>query len=205
MEIRLSHGAGRGLALSIEGVVSNSKFRTAVRRRRQGTANWAHIPDTLMRYVQKSDDPPRPHGVLPGPGRDRTRPTVEFIATTNRPWPDIHLKAGESFLQTIPWGPDVDDHNKQVHRSRHRAIASTAGLLLSGILSDTMVMKLSRPTPAGYPGSPTPRRHRRGRPRPSTGPELIQKGMDLDALPKDEPSPGHEALQPLWASIMVSR
>ena len=62
---------------------------------------------------------------------------------------------------------------------------STAGLLLAGILSDTMVMKLSTTTPvdirtadylAGIAGVD-----------PAVfGPELIQKGMDLDTLPKDE-------------------
>ena len=62
---------------------------------------------------------------------------------------------------------------------------STAGLLLAGILSDTMVMKLSTTTPvdiraADYLAEIT------GVDPAEFGPELIQKGMDLDALPKDE-------------------
>ncbi len=61
----------------------------------------------------------------------------------------------------------------------------TAGLLLSGILSDTMVMKLSTTTPAdiraadylaGIAGvDPI-----------EYGADLIRKGMDLDALPRQE-------------------
>ena len=62
---------------------------------------------------------------------------------------------------------------------------STAGLLLSGILSDTMVMKLSTTTPADiravdYLAEIT------GVDPAEFGPELIRKGMDLDALPKEE-------------------
>ena len=61
----------------------------------------------------------------------------------------------------------------------------TAGLLLAGILSDTMVMKLSTTTPvdiraADYLAEIA------GVDPAEFGPKLIQKGMDLDALPKDE-------------------
>ncbi len=62
---------------------------------------------------------------------------------------------------------------------------STAGLLLSGILSDTMVMKLSTTTPvdiraADYLAEIA------GVDPAEYGPELIHRGMDLDALPKEE-------------------
>ena len=62
---------------------------------------------------------------------------------------------------------------------------STAGLLLSGILSDTLVMKLSTTTPADIRAADY-LAEIAGVDPAEFGPELVRRGMDLDALPKEE-------------------
>ncbi|HOI12705.1 MAG TPA: putative manganese-dependent inorganic diphosphatase [Methanoculleus sp.] len=144
-------------------VVSNSKFRTACVVGEEGRHIGLISRTTLMQDVQKSvillD-----HNEYSQAVDGIEQADILEIIDHHRLGAISTLKFIEACVEPTP---------------------STAGLLLAGVLSDTMVMKLSTTTPADIRAADY-LAEIAGVDPAEFGPELIQKGMDLDALPKDE-------------------
>jgi manganese-dependent inorganic pyrophosphatase len=165
-----------------KGVVSNSKFRTACVVDGQGQHIGLISRTTLMQDVQKSVILLDHNEYSQAVDGIEQADILEII--------DHHRLGAISTLKPVKFLNDPVGSTSTIITNKFieagiEPLPSTAGLLLSGILSDTMVMKLSTTTPAdtravdylaGIAGV-DPAEY---------GPELIQKGMDLDALPKDE-------------------
>ncbi len=165
-----------------KGVVSNSKFRTACVVGGQGQHLGLISRTTLMQDVQKSVILLDHNEYSQAVDGIEQADILEII--------DHHRLGAISTLKPVKFLNDPVGSTSTIITNKFieagiEPLPSTAGLLLSGILSDTMVMKLSTTTPtdtravdhlAGIAGV-DPAEY---------GPELIQKGMDLDALPKAE-------------------
>ncbi len=165
-----------------KGVVSNSKFRTACVVGGQGQHIGLISRTTLMQDVQKSVILLDHNEYSQAVDGIEQADILEII--------DHHRLGAISTLKPVKFLNDPVGSTSTIITNKFieagiEPLPSTAGLLLSGILSDTMVMKLSTTTPtdtravdhlAGIAGV-DPAEY---------GPELIQKGMDLDALPKAE-------------------
>ncbi|NMC89696.1 MAG: putative manganese-dependent inorganic diphosphatase [Methanomicrobiales archaeon] len=165
-----------------KGVVSNSKFRTACVVDGQGQHIGLISRTTLMQDVQKSVILLDHNEYSQAVDGIEQADILEII--------DHHRLGAISTLKPVKFLNDPVGSTSTIITNKFieagiEPLPSTAGLLLSGILSDTMVMKLSTTTPAdtravdylaGIAGV-DPAEY---------GPELIQKGMDLDALPKEE-------------------
>lgn len=163
-------------------VVSNSKFRTACVVGERGQHIGLISRTTLMQDVQKAvillDHNEFSQAV---DGIERAD-ILEII--------DHHRLGAISTLKPVKFLNDPVGSTSTLVTNKFieagvEPSPSTAGLLLAGILSDTMVMKLSTTTPvdiraADHLAEIT------GVDPAEFGPELIQKGMDLDALPKEE-------------------
>jgi manganese-dependent inorganic pyrophosphatase len=163
-------------------VVSNSKFRTAC----VVDENRKHIGlvsrTTLMQDVQKSVILLDHNEYSQAVDGIEQADILEII--------DHHRLGAISTLKPVKFLNDPVGSTSTIVTTKFieadvEPTPSTAGLLLAGVLSDTMVMKLSTTTPgdiraadylAGIAGVDPA----------EFGPELIQRGMDLDALPMEE-------------------
>lgn len=163
-------------------VVSESKFRTACVVDEQGQHIGLISRTTLMKDVQKSVILLDHNEYSQAVDGVEEADILEII--------DHHRLGAISTLKPVRFINDTVGSTSTIITNMFidagiEPSQSTAGLLLSGILSDTIAMKLSTTTPvdvkaADYLADIA------GVDPAEYGPELIQKGIDLDALPKGE-------------------
>jgi manganese-dependent inorganic pyrophosphatase len=165
-----------------KGVVSNSKFRTAcvVGEGRQHIGLISRT--TLMQDVQKAVILLDHNEYSQAVDGIEQADILEII--------DHHRLGAISTLKPVKFLNDPVGSTSTIVANKFieaciEPTPSTAGLLLAGILSDTMVMKLSTTTPADIRAAEYLAAIAGVDPA-EFGPELIQKGMDLDSLPKEE-------------------
>ncbi|KAF5046067.1 Cobalt-dependent inorganic pyrophosphatase [anaerobic digester metagenome] len=163
-------------------IVSNSKFRTAcvVGEGRQHIGLISRT--TLMQDVQKSVILLDHNEYSQAVDGIEQADILEII--------DHHRLGAISTLKPVKFLNDPVGSTSTIVANKFieacvEPTPSTAGLLLAGILSDTLVMKLSTTTPvdiraADYLAEIT------GIDPAEFGPELIRRGMDLDGLPREE-------------------
>ena len=165
-----------------KGVVSSSRFRTACvvgeDRRHIGLVSRT----TLMQDVQKSVILLDHNEYSQAVDGIEQADILEII--------DHHRLGAISTLKPVRFLNDPVGSTSTIVANKFieacvEPTPSTAGLLLSGVLSDTMVMKLSTTTPADIRAADY-LAGIAGVDPAEYGPELIRKGMDLDSLPKDE-------------------
>ena len=165
-----------------KGVVSNSKFRTACvieeDRRHIGLISRT----TLMQDVQKSVILLDHNEYSQAVDGIEQADILEII--------DHHRLGAISTLKPVKFLNDPVGSTSTIVANKFietgvEPTPSTAGLLLSGILSDTMVMKLSTTTSVDLRTAEYLAKIAGVDPA-EFGPELIRKGMDLDALSKEE-------------------
>ncbi|MDV2481466.1 putative manganese-dependent inorganic diphosphatase [Methanoculleus sp. Wushi-C6] len=165
-----------------KGIVSNSKFRTAcvVGDARQHIGLISRT--TLMQEVQKSVILLDHNEYSQAVDGIEQADILEII--------DHHRLGAISTLKPVKFLNDPVGSTSTIVANKFieadvEPTPATAGLLLSGVLSDTMVMKLSTTTPADVRAADY-LAGIAGVDPAEFGPELIRKGMDLDALPKEE-------------------
>ena len=175
----------RSLEESLEyakSIVSNSKFRTACVVGEEGQHIGLVSRTTLMQDVQKSVILLDHNEYSQAVDGIEQADILEII--------DHHRLGAISTLKPVKFLNDPVGSTSTIVTNKFieadiEPTPSTAGLLLAGVLSDTMVMKLSTTTPvdvraadylAGIAGVDPA----------EFGPELIRKGMDLDSLPKEK-------------------
>ena len=163
-------------------IVSNSKFRTAcvVGEARQHIGLISRT--TLMQDVQKSVILLDHNEYSQAVDGIEQADILEII--------DHHRLGAISTLKPVKFLNDPVGSTSTIVANKFieacvEPTPSTAGLLLSGILSDTLVMKLSTTTPADIRAADY-LAEIAGVDPAEFGPELVRRGMDLDALPKEE-------------------
>ncbi|MDN7025115.1 putative manganese-dependent inorganic diphosphatase [Methanoculleus sp. FWC-SCC1] len=163
-------------------IVSTSKFRTACAVGPDGRHIGLVSRTTLMQSVQKS--------VILLDHNEYSQAVDGIESADILEIVDHHRLGAISTLKPVkflnePVGSTSTIITNKFIEADLEPSASTAGLLLSGILSDTMVMKLSTTTPAdtkaaGYLAGLT------GYDPVAYGTELIGKGMELGSLSPEE-------------------
>jgi len=163
-------------------IVSNSKFRTAcvVGEGRQHIGLISRT--TLMQDVQKSVILLDHNEYSQAVDGIEQADILEII--------DHHRLGAISTLKPVKFLNDPVGSTSTIVANKFieacvEPTPSTAGLLLAGILSDTLVMKLSTTTPADIRAADY-LAGIAGVDPAEFGPELIRRGMDLDSLPKEE-------------------
>jgi len=165
-----------------KGVVSNSKFRTACVVGDGGRHIGLISRTTLMQDVQKSVILLDHNEYSQAVDGIEQADILEII--------DHHRLGAISTLKPVRFLNDPVGSTSTIVANKFieacvEPTPSTAGVLLAGVLSDTMVMKLSTTTPADIRAADY-LAEIAGVDPAEFGPELIRKGMDLDALPKEE-------------------
>jgi manganese-dependent inorganic pyrophosphatase len=163
-------------------VVSNSKFRTACVVGEDGEHIGLVSRTTLMQDVQKSVILLDHNEYSQAVDGIEKADILEII--------DHHRLGAISTLKPVKFLNDPVGSISTIIANKFieaglEPTPSTAGVLLAGILSDTMVMRLSTTTPADIRAADY-LAEIAGVDPAVFGAELIKKGMDLDSLPKDE-------------------